>query len=71
MNDPNSLPAARVSAATQLLDRGHGKPAARSDVNLSRDINLDKLSDAELMAMLESLRRSDDPEVEENPPQLN
>jgi hypothetical protein len=26
MNDPQAPPAARVSAATAILDRGHGKP---------------------------------------------
>lgn len=34
MADPTTPPAARVSAAVALLDRGHGKPAQSLDMRL-------------------------------------
>lgn len=34
MNDPGTPPAARVSAAVALLDRGHGRPAQSVDMRL-------------------------------------
>jgi hypothetical protein len=70
MNDTTAPAAARVSAAAQLLDRGHGKSAQQSNVSVTSNIDLDKLSDAELMAMIES-QRSNDPETEKSPSQLN
>src|SRR4051812_40195444 len=35
MRDPKMLAVARVQAAKEILDRGHGKPAAAVDVNLN------------------------------------
>jgi hypothetical protein len=39
MNDPKSPPAARVSAATALLARGHGRPHQSAD--LTQDVAMD------------------------------
>jgi len=47
MQQPEAPPAARVSAATALLDRGWGKPAQTVDMTVRRQIAKD-LSDDEL-----------------------
>jgi hypothetical protein len=52
MSDPKAPPAARVGAATAILDRGYGKPTQTIDANVSI---LDKLSDAEQRALLSVL----------------
>ena len=49
MRDKNAPPAARVSAATAILDRAYGKPAQTVNANVVRTI-LD-VSDAELAAI--------------------
>ena len=36
VEDENAPPAARVTAANSLLDRGYGKPEAKIDANISR-----------------------------------
>ena len=36
VEDENARPAARVTAANSLLDRGYGKPEAKIDANISR-----------------------------------
>jgi formiminotetrahydrofolate cyclodeaminase len=64
--------AARVAAAAILLDRGWGKPLQPvENRNLNVNINLDSLSDAELIAMLAETDRSRDLQTEEHPAQLN
>lgn len=47
MNQTNCTPAARVAAATALLDRGWGKPAQTVDMTVRRQI-AKELSDDEL-----------------------
>ena len=55
MLDAKAPPAARISAATTLLDRGYGKPTQTVDVtSITATLDLSKLSDAEL-AQLEAL----------------
>lgn len=49
MADKKSPPAARVAAATSILDRGYGKPSQTIDANVSL---LDKMTDAEQRALL-------------------
>jgi hypothetical protein len=50
MRDPRAPPAARVSAAVALLDRGYGRPA-QTVYQHNAPANIDELSDAELMAI--------------------
>jgi hypothetical protein len=49
MNEKEAPPAARVSAATALLDRGWGKPAQTVDMNvrkaIAKDLHDDELAD--------------------------
>jgi hypothetical protein len=71
MNDPDAPAAARVSAAAQLLDRGHGKPAQRSDVNLTNDIDPNELSDAALAEYIASGSSNSDEGSEDDPSKLN
>ena len=47
MKDPKAPAAARVSAASAVLDRGHGKPAQAVAVSVL-DWDLDKLTDTQL-----------------------
>jgi len=49
MRDKEAAPAARVSAATAILDRGYGRPAQTAFTHVSRHI--DDLTDAELIAI--------------------
>ena len=49
MGDKAAPPAARVGAATAILDRGYGKPSQTIEANVTF---LDKLSDAERIALL-------------------
>ena len=49
MRNTKAPPAARVSAATAILDRGYGRPAQTVHQHVSRHI--DELSDAELIAI--------------------
>ena len=49
MRDRSAAPAARVSAATAILDRGYGRPAQTVHQQVSRHV--DELSDAELIAI--------------------
>jgi hypothetical protein len=58
MLNPKSPPAARVAAASAILDRGYGKPTQQMEAKVDC---LDQLSDAEqraLVAALEAIRRS-------------
>jgi Family of unknown function (DUF5681) len=50
MQDKTAAPAARVSAATALLDRGYGRPA-QTVYQQHANVSLDELSDAELTAI--------------------
>lgn len=52
MADTQAPPAARVGAATAILDRGYGKPTQTIDANVSF---LDKMTDAEQRALLSVL----------------
>src|SRR4051794_18268367 len=54
MRDKNAPPAARVSAATAILDRAYGKPAQTVNANVVRTIV--DISDAELAAIALSSR---------------
>ncbi len=55
MLDAKSPPAARIGAATAILDRGYGKPNQTVDVtSIIAALDLSKLSDAEL-AQLKAL----------------
>src|ERR1700724_1490880 len=49
MRSPDTPPATRVLAANSVLDRGWGKPAQAFQV--SRPVDLEDLSDAELLAI--------------------
>jgi Family of unknown function (DUF5681) len=60
MNNDQSPPAARVGAATAILDRGYGKPPQTIDANVNVP---DQLSDDEQRALLSALDdESGDPE---------
>ena len=62
MHDDKAPPAARVSAAIAILDRGYGRPAQAVHQHVTR--HADELSDAELIAIAiggsESDAESDD-----------
>ena len=49
LDDPDAR--VRVTAAKELLDRGHGKPAARADVMLRQEAT--DLAQLHLQALLE------------------
>jgi hypothetical protein len=49
MRDTTAVPAARVSAATAILDRGYDRPAQTVHQHVSRHI--DDLSDEQLIAI--------------------
>ena len=49
MSDSKAPPAARVSAAIAILDRGYGRPAQAVHQHVTRHV--DELSDAELIAI--------------------
>ena len=49
MSDGKAPPAARVSAAIAILDRGYGRPAQAVHQHVTR--HADELSDAELIAI--------------------
>jgi hypothetical protein len=56
MRDPRAPAAARVSAASAVLDRGHGKPAQAVGVSiLDWAPDLDRLSDQQLQQFREIL----------------
>lgn len=60
MEDEDAPPAARIAAATHLLDRGYGKPTQHIEATVNL---LDKLSDVEqraLAAALEALAGASD-----------
>jgi hypothetical protein len=59
MADDEAPPAARVTAANALLDRGWGKPTADMTVQTKRDP--DDYTDAELIAIIAGAGRDDDP----------
>ena len=46
MSDQKAPPAARISAAVALLDRGHGRPSQAVDLNIGYDLG--RLTDDEL-----------------------
>ena len=49
VTDPKAPPAARIGAATAILDRGYGKLGQRVDItSIIATLDLSKLSDAEL-----------------------
>jgi hypothetical protein len=48
MKDPKAPPAARISAAVALLDRGHGRPTQAVDVSGEVAFDFSRLSDDEL-----------------------
>jgi hypothetical protein len=50
--DPNAPPAARVSAATAILDRGFGKP--HQSVHHTGEVSPSSMTDAELAAIASS-----------------
>lgn len=50
MSDPKAPPAARVSAAVAILDRGHGRPGQAVDLTM-RQRPFDEMSDEELEAI--------------------
>jgi hypothetical protein len=54
MNDPKVPAAARISAATALLDRGYGKPAQAIEVNEEPDLS--HVSDEDLETVERILR---------------
>lgn len=56
MAEPDAPPAARVSAASVLLDRGWGKPHQESTVNVQRTAVREK-TDAELDEILAGIDR--------------
>jgi hypothetical protein len=49
--NPKASPAARVSAANAVLDRGYGKPS-QDITTRTADVDPDTLSDAELLEMI-------------------
>jgi hypothetical protein len=59
MNDPEAPPAARVSAATAILDRGWGKPHQAAevtqnvamDVRMTNQLDVSRLTDEQLEAL--------------------
>ena len=51
MDDPKAAPAARVTAANSLLDRGYGKPTQPISQTLTK-IDPSTMSDAELAAIV-------------------
>jgi hypothetical protein len=54
MLDRQASPAARVSAASAILDRGYGRAA--QDINVSQGNPIDELSGDELREMISALR---------------
>jgi hypothetical protein len=54
MRDKNAPPAARVSAANAILDRGYGKPAQSVDLT-SRNVSAE-MSDEDLLAIIQQSR---------------
>jgi hypothetical protein len=56
MRDGKAPPAARISAAVALLDRGHGRPSQAVDINVGWD--LDRLTEDELEALERILGRA-------------
>lgn len=69
MQQPDAPHAARVSAATQLLDRGWGKPHQTSDVTVRKAI-AKELSDDELADIAVGRGDGDNP-APLDPSQLN
>jgi hypothetical protein len=59
MKNPKAPPAARISAAVALLDRGHGRPFQAVDVKV--DWDLDLLTDEELATLEQILTRATSP----------
>ena len=56
MNDDDASPAARVSAASAILDRGWGKPAQTVNQNIDEKRCATDWSDEELIAFLNDCR---------------
>jgi hypothetical protein len=56
MKDPKAPAAARISAAVALLDRGHGRPLQAVDVR--GDLDLEQLTDEELITLQGILERA-------------
>jgi hypothetical protein len=56
--------AARVAAATALLDRGHGRPPQAMEIGARRIEDVRELSDAELTAIIWAAQRDEDEAAE-------
>jgi hypothetical protein len=56
MRDGKAPPAARIAAATALLDRGHGRPSQAVELNVGCD--LARLTDDELDALERIMERA-------------
>jgi hypothetical protein len=56
MSDQKAPPAARISAAVALLDRGHGRPSQAVDLNIGCD--LARLTDDELETLERIMERA-------------
>jgi hypothetical protein len=71
MKESRSPPAARVSAAIAILDRGWGKPTQSVEMDLRRRNepcpNLKELSDAELLALIQACHDAGAPQVLDRP----
>ena len=55
MNDKEAPQSARMAAVRELLDRAHGKPVSKTELEATMkgsNAGVDELSEAELMAML-------------------
>ena len=63
MTDPENPPAARITAAIAILDRGWGKPAQAIQSTVTRvDVDPRSLTDAELAAIIAREDNSEPPE---------
>jgi hypothetical protein len=56
MRDGKAPPAARIAAATALLDRGHGRPSQAVELNVGCDLS--RLTDHELDALEQIMERA-------------
>jgi formiminotetrahydrofolate cyclodeaminase len=70
MRKANAPAAARVAAAQALLDRGWGK-AVQPTENRNVNVNLDSISDAELLGLYREATGAGDLQAEDHPAQLN
>lgn len=69
MNDPDTPPAARVTAAVALLDRGWGRPQQGIELSRRAEVKPIDVAPSVMLIMNAIAKQLEAPPVDEDPPQ--